>query len=133
MIFNLYHLKCISYTCVINVLVRLYYVFSSRLLWHWRIIFKRNDSDNSYMLFFLSDMIFNVHAHDNIWYEAEVTFTPQLLHILCVENTLMKVLWIKIYSTFLWSSLINKITLKLDIWFQKVFSHSLCFIFGFHF
>ena len=99
MIFNLYHLKCISYTWVINVLVRLYYVFSSRLLWHWRIIFKRNDSDNSYMLFFLSDMIFNVHAHDNIWYEAEVTFTPQLLHILCVGNTLMDVLWIKIYST----------------------------------
>ena len=51
------------------------------------------------MLFFLSDMIFNVHAHDNIWYEAEVTFTPQLLHILCVGNTLMDVLWIKIYCT----------------------------------
>ena len=36
-----------------------------------------------------------------------VQFTPHLLHILCVGYTLMKILWIKIYSTYLWPSLVN--------------------------
>ena len=36
-----------------------------------------------------------------------VKFNPYFIHILCVGNTLMNVLRIKIYSTCLWPSLIN--------------------------
>ena len=48
------------------------------------------------------DFLFSVASWSYI-----VPFTPHLFHILRVGNTLMNVLWITMYSTYLWPSLLN--------------------------
>ena len=58
-------------------------------------------------------------------------FNLHLLHILCAGNTLINILWIKIYSTYLWpSNKLNKWRKRTFLITQFTFALSLAFIFS---